>query len=308
MTRVNELTGTKYPLLQGGMAWVADYHIAAAVSEAGGLGIIGCGGADENWISEQIDKCREMTDKPFGVNVMLMNPKAPEIAKVLAEKKVKVVTTGAGSPEKYMEAWKNAGITVIPVIASVAYAKRMQRCGADAVVAEGCESGGHIGEATTMTLVPQVVDAVEIPVIAAGGIADGRGLAAALMLGAEGVQCGTVFCACDEVNVHQNYRDMILKANDTSTRVTGRSTGHPVRQIRNQLTTKYLDLEEKGAGLEELEQFTVGSLRRAVVDGNLKEGTFMAGQIAGLVNEQRPAKEIIDTMFADAAKLLGHEV
>ena len=308
MTRITELLGIKYPVIQGGMAWVADYHIAAAVSEAGGLGIIGVGGADENWLRDQIKKIREITDKPFGVNLMLMNPRAPEIAKVIAEEKVKVVTTGAGSPEKYMQMWKDAGLIVIPVIASVAYAVRMERLGADAVVAEGTESGGHIGEATTMTLVPQVVDAVKIPVVAAGGIADGRGMAAAFMLGAEAVQCGTVFCACDEVNVHQNYKDMVLKANDTSTKVTGRSTGHPVRQIRNQLTKKYLELESKGAGIEELESFTVGSLRKAVVEGDTKEGTFMAGQIAGLVNEQRPAKVIIESMVAKAEELTGRKL
>ncbi len=307
-TRVTELVGIKYPIFQGGMAWVADWHIAAAVSEAGGLGIIGVGGADENWLRDQIRKCREATDKPFGVNLMLMNPRADEIAKVIAEEKVKVVTTGAGSPEKYMEMWKEAGIIVIPVIAGVALAKRMEKCGASAVVAEGTESGGHIGEATTMALIPQVVDAVSIPVIAAGGIADGRGVAAAFMLGAEGVQCGTVFCACDEVNVHQNYKDMILKAKDNSTRVTGRSYGHPVRQIRNALSNKYLEMESKGVTFEELEGLTVGSLRKAVVEGDKNEGTFMAGQIAGLVNEQRPAKVIVETMFADAAKLMGREI
>jgi len=307
-TRITELVGIKYPIFQGGMAWVADWHIAAAVSEAGGLGIIGVGGADENWLRDQIKKCREATDKPFGVNLMLMNPRADEIAKVIAEEKVKVVTTGAGSPEKYMDMWHEAGIIVIPVIAGVALAKRMEKCGASAVVAEGTESGGHIGEATTMALIPQVVDAVSIPVIAAGGIADGRGVAAAFMLGAEGVQCGTVFCACDEVNVHQNYKDMVLKAKDNSTRVTGRSYGHPVRQIRNALSNKYLEMESQGVTFEELEGLTVGSLRKAVVDGDKNEGTFMAGQIAGLVNEQRPAKVIIETMFADAAKLMGREI
>ena len=307
-TRITELVGIKYPIFQGGMAWVADWHIAAAVSNAGGLGIIGVGGADENWLCDQIQKCREATDKPFGVNLMLMNPRADEIAKVIAEEKVKVVTTGAGSPEKYMDMWKEAGIIVIPVIAGVALAKRMEKCGASAVVAEGTESGGHIGEATTMALIPQVVDAVSIPVIAAGGIADGRGVAAAFMLGAEGVQCGTVFCACDEVNVHQNYKDMVLKAKDNSTRVTGRSYGHPVRQIRNALSNKYLEMEASGVTFDELEGLTVGSLRKAVVEGDKNEGTFMAGQIAGLVNEQRPAKVIIETMFADAAKLMGREI
>ncbi|SRR5574344_778626 len=308
MTRITDLLGIKYPIFQGGMAWVADYHIASAVSEAGGLGIIGVGGADEVWLKDQIAKCREVTDKPFGVNLMLMNPRADAIAEVIAQEKVKVVTTGAGSPEKYMKMWKDAGIIVIPVIASVAYAKRMERCGADAVVAEGTESGGHIGEATTMVLVPQVADAVSIPVVAAGGIADGRGVAASFMLGAEAVQCGTVFCASDEVHIHQNYKDMVLKANDTSTKVTGRSTGHPVRQIRNRLTSKYLELEAHGAGLEELEKFTVGSLRRAVVDGDTKEGTFMAGQIAGMVNEQRPVKTIIEQMFVKADELVGRKL
>ncbi|MCH4153923.1 MAG: enoyl-[acyl-carrier-protein] reductase FabK [Saccharofermentans sp.] len=308
MTRITDLLGIKYPIFQGGMAWVADYHIASAVSEAGGLGIIGVGGADEVWLKDQIAKCREVTDKPFGVNLMLMNPRADAIAEVIAQEKVKVVTTGAGSPEKYMKMWKDAGIIVIPVIASVAYAKRMERCGADAVVAEGTESGGHIGEATTMVLVPQVADAVSIPVVAAGGIADGRGVAASFMLGAEAVQCGTVFCASDEVHIHQNYKDMVLKANDTSTKVTGRSTGHPVRQIRNRLTSKYLELEAQGAGLEELEKFTVGSLRRAVVDGDTKEGTFMAGQIAGMVNEQRPVKTIIEQMFVKADELVGRKL
>ena len=297
MTRITDLIGIKYPIFQGGMAWVADWHIAAAVSEAGGLGIIGVGGADENWLRDQIKKCREATDKPFGVNLMLMNPRAPEIAKVIAEEKVKVVTTGAGSPEKYMDMWKEAGIIVVPVTAGVALAKRMEQCGADAVIAEGTESGGHIGEATTMTLVPQVVDAVSIPVIAAGGIADGRGVAAAFMLGAEGVQCGTVFCACDEVNVHQNYKDMVIKAKD-----------HPVRQIRNALSNKYLEMEQSGVTFEELEGLTVGSLRKAVVEGDIKEGTFMAGQIAGLVKEVRPAKVIIESMFEQADKLLGRKL
>ncbi len=307
-TRITELVGIRYPIFQGGMAWVADWHIAAAVSEAGGLGIIGVGGADENWLREQIKLIRQATDKPFGVNLMLMNPRAAEIAKVIAEEKVKVVTTGAGSPEKYMEMWKEAGIIVIPVVAGVALAKRMEKCGASAIIAEGTESGGHIGEATTMTLIPQVVDSVSVPVIAAGGIADGRGVAAAFMLGAEGVQCGTVFCASEEVNVHPNYKDMVIKAKDNSTRVTGRSTGHPVRQIRNALSNKYLDMESKGVSFEELEGLTVGSLRKAVVDGDVNEGTFMAGQIAGLVKEIRPCKEIISTMFADASKLMGREI
>lgn len=304
-TIITELLGIKYPIFQGGMAWVADYHIAAAVSNAGGLGIIGCGGADENWIREQIHKCRELTDKPFGVNVMLMNPRAPEIAQVLAEEKVKVVTTGAGSAGKFIPMWKEAGIIVIPVVPSVAMAKKMEKDGADAVIAEGTESGGHVGELTTMALVPQVVDAVNIPVIAAGGIADGRGVAASFMLGAVGVQCGTVFCASEEVNIHQNYKDMIIKAKDTSTKVTGRKAGAPVRQIRNQLTAKFLELEGRNASFEELESLGVGALRKAVVDGDTKNGTFMAGQIAGMVNEIRPVKVIIEDMFTQANKLLS---
>ncbi len=296
-TKVTELLGIEYPIIQGGMAWVADYHLAAAVSEAGGLGIIGSGGCNGDWVRDQIRKARELTSKPVGVNVMLMNPHAPEIAKVLIEEKVKVVTTGAGSPEKFMADWKAAGIKVIPVIASVAYAKRMEKCGADAVVAEGTESGGHIGEATTMTLVPQVVDSVSIPVIAAGGIADARGVKAAFALGAQAVQCGTVFVAADETNIHQNYKDMVLKAKDIDTKVTGRSTGHPVRAIRNGLTREYMRLEEEGATLEELEQLSLGSLRKAVVDGDTSMGSFMAGQISGLVCKQRSCKTIIEEMF-----------
>ena len=304
MTKITDMIGIKYPIFQGGMAWVADYHIAAAVSNAGGLGIIGCGGADENWIRDQIHKCRELTDKPFGVNVMLMNPRAPQIAEVLAEEKLKVVTTGAGSAGKFIPMWKEAGIIVIPVVPSVALAKKMEKDGADAVIAEGTESGGHVGEITTMALVPQVVDAVNIPVVAAGGIADGRGVAASFMLGAEAVQCGTVFCASEEVNIHQNYKEMIIKAKDTSTRVTGRSAGAPVRQIRNQLTSKYLELEEAHASFEELEALGVGSLRKAVVEGDTKAGTFMAGQISGMINEIRPVQKIIDDMFEEANKLL----
>ncbi len=308
MTKITDLIGIKYPIFQGGMAWVADYHIAAAVSNAGGLGIIGVGGADEVWLKDQIAKIRELTDKPFGVNLMLMNPRAEQIAQVIAEEKVKVVTTGAGSAGKYIPMWKEAGCIVIPVVAGVALAKKMERDGADAVIAEGTESGGHVGEATTMALVPQVVDAVNIPVIAAGGIADGRGVAAAFMLGAEGVQCGTVFCASEEVNIHQNYKDMILKAKDSSTRVTGRSAGAPVRQIRNQLTNEFIKLEEAHASFEEIEGLGVGALRKAVVEGDVKNGTFMAGQIAGMVNEIRPAKDIIESMFAQADELMGRKL
>lgn len=304
-TKITKLLGIKYPIIQGGMAWVADYNLAAAVSNAGGLGLIGAGGMDEEMVREQIRKAKALTDKPFGVNIMLMNPRAEQIAKVLVEEGVKVVTTGAGSPEKFMPMWKEAGMIVIPVIASVAYAKRMERCGADAIVVEGTEAGGHIGEATTMTLVPQVVDSVEIPVIAAGGIADGRGFAAAMMLGAEGVQMGTVFLATDETNIHQNYKDFVIKAKDIDSKVTGRSTGHPVRTLRNQMTQKYLKLEAEGATFDELEQLTLGGLKRAVVDGDMVMGSAMAGQIAGLVKEQRSCKQILEDVISHAEKLLG---
>ena len=303
-TEITELLGIEYPVIQGGMAWVADYHLAAAVSEAGGLGIIGAGGMDAEMVREQVRRVKELTDKPFGVNVMLMNPHAPEIAKMLVEEGVKVVTTGAGSPEKFMPMWKEAGMKVIPVIASVAYAKRMEKVGADAIVAEGTESGGHIGEATTMTLVPQVVDSVSIPVIAAGGIADGRGFAAAMMLGAKAVQMGTVFICADETNVHQNYKDFVMKAKDIDSKVTGRSTGHPVRILRNQMVTEYLKLESEGATLDELEHLTLGALRKAVVDGDVKMGSVMAGQISGLVKEQRPCKQIIKDIMKEAEALL----
>jgi len=305
VTKITKLLGIKYPIIQGGMAWVADYNLAAAVSNAGGLGLIGAGGMDEEMVREQIRKAKALTDKPFGVNIMLMNPRAEQIAKVLVEEGVKVVTTGAGSPEKFMPMWKEAGMIVIPVIASVAYAKRMERCGADAIVVEGTEAGGHIGEATTMTLVPQVVDSVEIPVIAAGGIADGRGFAAAMMLGAEGVQMGTVFLAADETNIHQNYKDFVIKAKDIDSKVTGRSTGHPVRTLRNQMTQKYLKLEAEGATFDELEQLTLGGLKRAVVDGDMVMGSAMAGQIAGLVKEQRSCKQILEDVISHAEKLLG---
>ena len=242
-TEVTRLLGIEVPVIQGGMAWVAEYHLAAAVSNAGGLGLIGAASAPAEWVRDQIRKAKELTDRPFGVNIMLMSPYAEEVAQVVVEEGVKVVTTGAGNPEKYMEMWKKAGVKVIPVVASAALAKRMERCGADAVVAEGCEAGGHIGENTTMCLVPQIVDAVKIPVIAAGGIADGRGMAAAFMLGAKGVQMGTHFIVTDECQVHNAYKERILKAKDIDSRVTGRSTGHPVRALRNDMTKKYLELE-----------------------------------------------------------------
>ena len=303
-TKVTELLGIEYPIIQGGMAWVADHHIAAAVSEAGGLGLIAAANAPAEWVREQIREAKKLTDKTFGVNIMLMSPSADEVAKIVVEEGIKVVTTGAGSPEKYMEAWKAAGVKVIPVVASVALARRMERCGADAVVAEGTESGGHIGETTTMALVPQVVDAVKIPVIAAGGIADGRGIAAAFMLGAEAVQMGTRFVATKECWAHQNYKDKILKAKDIDTKVTGRSTGHPVRALRNEMTKQYLDLEKKGATLEELEYLTLGGLRKAVVEGDVKNGSVMSGQIAGMIKEELTCREVIENIVAEAAKLL----
>ena len=304
-TRITELLGIEYPVIQGGMAWVAEYNLAAAVSEAGGLGIIGAGGAPAEFVREQIRKAKEVTDKPFGVNIMLMNPEADAIAQVIVDEGVKVVTTGAGNPSKYMDMWKAAGVKVIPVVASVAMAKLMERGGADAVVAEGMESGGHIGSTTTMALVPQVVDAVNIPVIAAGGIADGRGMAAAFMLGAEAVQIGTRFVVASECVVHDNYKQQLVKAKDIDSAVTGMSTGHPVRSIRNKMTKEYLRLEKEGADFMELEKLTLGSLRKAVVEGDVVNGTVMAGQIAGLVKKEQPCKEIITEIVTEANKLMG---
>lgn len=286
------------------MAWVADYHLAAAVSQAGGMGLIGAASAPAEVVREQIRKGKELTDKPFGVNVMLMNPNADEIAKVIVEEGIKVVTTGAGNPAKYMQMWKEAGVTVIPVVASAGLAKLMERAGADAVVAEGTEAGGHIGSSTTMTLVPQVVDAVKIPVIAAGGIADGRGFAAAMMLGAQGVQIGTRFIVATESIVHENYKQKVIKAKDIDSEVTGMSTGHPVRCIRNKMTKEYLRMESEGATLEELELMTLGSLRKAVIDGDVVDGTIMAGQSAGLVKKEQSCKEIMEEIMAQANALL----
>ena len=299
-TEITELLGIQYPIIQGGMAWVAEHHLAAAVSEAGGLGLIGAANAPAEWVREQIRAAKNLTEQPFGVNIMLMSPYADEVAQVVAEEGVKVVTTGAGSPEKYMEQWKQSGIRVIPVVASVALAKRMERCGADAVVAEGCESGGHVGESTTMALVPQVVDAVQIPVIAAGGIADGRGIAAAFMLGAKAVQMGTRFIATQEAQVHESSKNQVLRAKDIDTRVTGRSTGHPVRALRNEMTKRYLELEQEGASFEELEQLTLGGLRRAVVEGDVRMGSMMAGQCAGLVREILPCSELVPQLMQEA--------
>ena len=299
-TRITQLLGIEYPIIQGGMAWVAEYHLASAVSQAGGLGIIGAGGAPADFVCEQIRQVKAMGDKPFGVNIMLMNPEAEAIARLVVTEGVKVVTTGAGNPAKYMAMWKEAGVKVIPVVASVAMAKMMERAGADAVVAEGTESGGHIGFATTMTLVPQVVDAVKIPVIAAGGIGDGRGLAAAMMLGAEAVQMGTRFVVAKESIVHDNYKKKIISAKDIDSEVTGMSHGHPVRQLRNSMTREYLKLEKEGAPFEELEHLTLGALRKAVVEGDVINGTLMAGQIAGLIHKEQTCKEMIEEIMREA--------
>ncbi len=303
-TRITELLGIEYPIIQGGMAWVAEHNLAAAVSEAGGLGLIGGASATADVVRNEIRKAKELTDKPIGVNVMLMSPYADEVAQVIVEEGIKAVTTGAGNPEKYMEMWKNAGVKVMPVVASVALAKRMEKYGADAVVAEGCESGGHIGSQTTMCLVPQVVDAVDIPVIAAGGVADGRGFAAAMMLGAEAVQIGTRFVASKESIVHANYKERIIKAKDIDSEVTGRSYGHPIRVLRNKMTREYLRMEKEGAAFEELEHLTLGSLRKAVVEGDVMNGSLMAGQIAGLVKEEKSCDEIVKEIMSQAEVLL----
>ena len=303
-TRVSRLLKTKYPVIQGGMAWVAEYHLAAAVSNAGGLGLIGAASAPPEVVREQIQEVKKLTDKPFGVNVMLLNPNAADVARIVIEEGVPVVTTGAGSPAKFMEAWKQAGVTVIPVVASVAMAKMMERAGADAVVAEGMESGGHIGAQTTMTLVPQVADAVQIPVIAAGGIADGRGVAAALMLGAEGVQMGTRFITAKESIVHPSYKERVIKARDIDSEVTGMSTGHPIRVLRNQMSREYLKMEKEGASFEELEHLTLGSLRKAVVEGDVVHGSLMAGQSAGLVKKEQTCEEILAELMQETAELL----
>lgn len=303
-TALTELLGIRYPIMQGGMAWVAEHSLASAVSNAGGLGIIAAANAPYDYVKEEIRKTRELTDRPFGVNIMLLSPYAGEIARLVAEEKVPVVTTGAGNPGPYMQQWKEAGIKVIPVVASVALAKMMQRGGADAVIAEGCESGGHIGETTTMVLVPQVADAVSIPVIAAGGIGDGRGFAAAMMLGAAGVQMGTRFLVADECVVHQNYKDRVLRAKDIDTVVTGRSTGHPVRTLRNRTTRKYLEYEKEGKSFEELEALTIGGLRKAVQDGDVDYGSVMSGQIAGLVKKQQSCRKMIEEIMSEAEALL----
>ncbi len=305
-SRICEVIGIRYPIFQGGMAWVSDAKLAAAVSNAGGLGIISAMNADESYVREQIRLCRGLTDKPFGVNIMLMSPHVEAVAKLVAEEKVPVVTTGAGLPGKYMPAWIEAGIKVVPVVPSVAIARRVERGGATAVIAEGTESGGHVGELTTMALVPQVVDAVKIPVLAAGGIADGRGMAAAFMLGAEGVQCGTRFLSAYECGIHPNYKKKVLDARDIDTQVTGRRLGHPVRALRNPFVNKFAELErDPGVTDEALSAFGTGAVRKAAVDGNLQEGSFLAGQIAALVKREQSAQEIVEEMVGECEALLG---
>lgn len=304
-TELCDLLGIQYPVLQGGMAWIADAELAAAVSNAGGLGIISAMNAGGEWVREQIRKAKSLTDKPFGVNIMLQSPHVDEVAQIVAEENVAVVTTGAGNPSKYMKKWLEAGIRVIPVVASTGLAKMMERNGASAVIAEGGESGGHVGDLTTMVLVPQVCDAVSIPVIAAGGIADGRGVAAAFYLGACGVQMGTAFLVAKECNVHQNYKEQVLKASDISTMTTGKRMGHPVRVLKNPFSRAYAQMEFDGNVSDaELEKLGGGRLRRAAVEGDVKEGSVMCGQIAGLIKEERTAKEIVEAIMKQTEAIL----
>ena len=303
-TRITQLLGIEYPILQGGMAWIAESTLASAVSNGGGAGIIAGGSAPIDYLREQIRKTKSLTDKPFGVNIMLMSPNADDLAQLVIDEKVSFVTTGAGNPAKYIKAWKDANIKVIPVVSTVNLAKRMERSGADAIIAEGTESGGHIGDNTTMCLVPQVVDAVSVPVIAAGGIADGRGVAASFMLGAEGVQVGTRFLASAEVQINPVYKELVIKAKDTDNIVTGRFTGHPCRNIKTKFSKKLQTFERDGGTPEQFEEITLGSLRKAVQDGNIEEGSFLCGAIAGMITDIKPCADIIKEMFDQAEKLL----
>jgi len=303
-TRLTELVGITYPIFQGGMAWVAEHGLAAAVSNAGGLGIIAAANAPSEVILQEIRACQKLTDKPFAVNVMLLSDNAGEVAQMVVDEGVKVVTTGAGNPGQYMKMWKDAGIVVIPVVASTAMARMMERAGADAIIAEGCEAGGHIGEITTMALIPQIVDCVTIPVIAAGGVADSRGLVAAFALGADAVQVGTRFLVAKECRAHDNYKAKVIKAKDIETDVTGRSTGHPVRSLRNKLTRTYIKMEKEGATPEDLEKMGAGALRIAVIDGDVKQGSVMAGQVAGLVKVEQTCSEIIQELFSGIDQVL----
>lgn len=303
-SEICEMLGIRYPVFQGGMAWIADGKLAAAVSEGGGLGIIAAGNAPGDYVRGQIKIARSLTQKPIGVNIMLMSPYADEIAQITVEEKIPVVTTGAGNPSKYMEAWKAAGIKVIPVVASVAMAKLMTRMGASALIAEGGESGGHVGELTTMVLVPQICDATSLPVIAAGGIADGRGVAATIMLGACGVQMGTRFLSAEECTIHPTYKEKILKAGDLCTTVTGKRLGHPVRSLRTPFARNYSKAEYGGVSDEELEALGTGALRLAVQEGDVENGCFLAGQIAAIVNKEQPAAEIIKEVMEEAEPIL----
>ena len=304
-TPLCELLGIEYPIFQGGMAWISDGKLAAAVSNGGGLGIISAMNANAQYLKEQIDLCRSLTDKPFGVNIMLMSPFAAEVAVLAAKERVAVVTTGAGNPSKYMPMWLETGVKVVPVVASVAMAKLVTKAGASAIIAEGGESGGHVGDLTTMVLVPQVCDATDLPVLAAGGIADGRGIAAVFQLGAVGVQVGTRFLVANECGVHPNYKKKVLKANDIATMVTGKRLGHPVRQIKNQFAKDFFKAEYSQISDEELEELGRGALYRAAIEGDEKTGDFLAGQIAGMVNKEQPAAEIIVEMFSEAEKVLS---
>lgn len=303
-SEICEILGIRYPVFQGGMAWIADGKLAAAVSNGGGLGIIAAGNATGEYVREQIKIAKSLTDKPVGVNIMLLSPFVAEVAQVVAEEGVQVVTTGAGNPSKYMELWKNAGIKVIPVVASVAMAKLMTRLGATAVIAEGTESGGHVGELTTIVLVPQICDATTLPVIAAGGIADGRGVAAAFVLGACGVQMGTRFLAAEECNIHPVYKEKIIKAGDLCTMVTGKRLGHPVRSLRTPFSREYMKAEYSSMPDDELEALATGALRRAVIDGDNEKGCFLAGQIAAIVNKVQPAAEIVKEVMDEAEPIL----
>lgn len=303
-TSICSLLNIKYPIFQGGMAQISDAGLAAAVSEAGGLGVIAAGNNTAESLKKEIDKIRELTDKPFGVNVMLLSPHADEVGNLLVEEKVPVIVTGAGNPSKFMKSWKEAGSKVIPVVPSVTFAKHFEKLGADAIICEGTESGGHVGEITTMCLTPQVVDAVNIPVVAAGGIGDGRGIAAVFSLGAQGVQVGTRFLLANECSVHQNYKNKVKKANDTDTAVTGRKTGHPVRVLKNKLVTQFKELEKNSASTEEMESLGRGRLYKAAVEGDVDYGSVMSGQIAGLVSKEQSCKEIITEMFDEAEKIM----
>lgn len=299
MKLLNEILGTRYPIIQGGMANIATGEFAAACSNAGALGLIGSGGMNADSLRENIRRAKQLTDRPFGVNIMLMHPQADEFARIVVEEGVRFVTTGAGNPGKYMESWKAAGITVIPVVAATVLARHLVKCGADALIAEGTESGGHVGEMTTMALVPQVADAVDVPVIAAGGIASGRQMAAAFALGACGAQLGTCLLVAEECPIHPNYKAALLKAKDSDTIVTGRIGGTPVRVLKNRMSREYVRQEKAGAGKMELEQFTLGSLRRAVFDGDTETGSLMAGQVAGMLRDVRPVQAILDEMMQD---------